>query len=200
MDLFTRLGDVNGLTAVLDTRADILVQMGEPLQALPGAVQAVEQAAVRHDDFMLHRAQRTLGRAHAALGRLVESESVLRDSIAGFERLDRPLSRAASLRDLGRVLQPPGPARRGHRGPRVRARLPREVRPHRQRRASTGSSPVSTPRSGPRVGVPVARRTAGGEVRASPEPQPIRSGFAADVASLRAEAGTVSSVTERTTR
>ncbi|CAN7275866.1 BTAD domain-containing putative transcriptional regulator [Knoellia sp. LjRoot47] len=105
MDLFTRLGDVNGLTAVLDTRADILVQMGEPLQALPGAVQAVEQAAVRHDDFMLHRAQRTLGRAHAALGRLVESESVLRDSIAGFERLDRPLSRAASLRDLGRVLQ-----------------------------------------------------------------------------------------------
>jgi hypothetical protein len=75
------------------------------MQALPGAVQAVEQAAVRHDDFMLHRAQRTLGRAHAALGRLVESESVLRDSIAGFERLDRPLSRAASLRDLGRVLQ-----------------------------------------------------------------------------------------------
>jgi len=105
MDLFTRLGDVNGLTAVIDTRADILVQMGEPMQALPGAVQAVEQAAVRHDDFMLHRAQRTLGRAHAALGRLVESESVLRDSIAGFERLDRPLSRAASLRDLGRVLQ-----------------------------------------------------------------------------------------------
>ncbi|GAA4114727.1 BTAD domain-containing putative transcriptional regulator [Knoellia locipacati] len=105
MDLFTRLGDVNGLTAVIDTRADILVQMGEPMQALPGAVQAVEQAAIRHDDFMLHRAQRTLGRAHAALGRLVESEAVLRDSIAGFERLDRPLSRAASLRDLGRVLQ-----------------------------------------------------------------------------------------------
>lgn len=105
MELFTRLGDVNGLTAVLDTRADILVQMGEPLQALPGAEQAVEQAAVRHDDFMLHRAQRTLGRAHAALGRLVESESVLRDSVAGFERLDRPLSRAASLRDLGHVLQ-----------------------------------------------------------------------------------------------
>ncbi|MFW5473410.1 BTAD domain-containing putative transcriptional regulator [Knoellia sp. CPCC 206450] len=105
MELFTRLGDVNGLTAVIDTRADILVQMGEPLKALPGAEQAVEQAAVRHDDFMLHRAQRTLGRAHAALGRLVESESVLRDSIAGFERLDRPLSRAASLRDLGHVLQ-----------------------------------------------------------------------------------------------
>jgi len=105
MELFTRLGDVNGLTAVLDTRADILVQMGEPLQALPGAEQAVEQAAVHHDDFMLHRAQRTLGRAHAALGRLVESESVLRASIAGFERLDRPLSRAASLRDLGHVLQ-----------------------------------------------------------------------------------------------
>ena len=105
MELFTRLGDVNGLTAVLDTRADILVQMGEPLQALPGAEQAVEQAAVRHDDFMLHRAQRTLGRARAALGRLAESEAVLRDSIAGFERLDRPLSRAASLRDLGRVLQ-----------------------------------------------------------------------------------------------
>lgn len=105
MELFTRLGDANGLTAVLDTRADILVQMGEPLKALPGAEQAVEQAAVRHDDFMLHRAQRTLGRAHAALGRLVESESVLRDSIAGFERLDRPLSRAASLRDLGHVLQ-----------------------------------------------------------------------------------------------
>lgn len=105
MELFTRLGDVNGVTAVLDTRADILVQMGDPQQALPGAEQAVDQAAVRHDDFMLHRAQRTLGRVHAALGRLIESESVLRDSIAGFERLDRPLSRAASLRDLGRVLQ-----------------------------------------------------------------------------------------------
>ncbi|MDT0212769.1 BTAD domain-containing putative transcriptional regulator [Rothia sp. ARF10] len=105
MELFSRLGDANGLTAVLDTRSDILVQMGEPLTALPGAEQAVEQAAVRHDDFMLHRAQRTLGRAHAALGRLAESESVLRDSIAGFERLDRPLSRAASLRDLGHVLQ-----------------------------------------------------------------------------------------------
>lgn len=105
MELFTRLGDVNGVTAVLDTRADILVQMGDPLQALPGAERAVEQAAMRHDDFMLHRAQRTLGRVHAALGRLMESESVLRDSIAGFERLDRPLSRAASMRDLGRVLQ-----------------------------------------------------------------------------------------------
>lgn len=103
-ELFVRLGDVNGVTAVLDTRADILVQMGEPDQALPAAEQAVEQAAVRHDDFMLHRAQRTLGRVHAALGRLEESESVLRDSIAGFERLDRPLSRAASLRDLGHVL------------------------------------------------------------------------------------------------
>jgi tetratricopeptide (TPR) repeat protein len=103
-ELFVRLGDVNGVTAVLDTRADILVQMGEPHQALPAAEQAVEQAAVRHDDFMLHRAQRTLGRVQAALGRLSESESMLRDSIAGFERLDRPLSRAASLRDLGRVL------------------------------------------------------------------------------------------------
>lgn len=103
-ELFVRLGDVNGVTAVLDTRADILVQMGEPDQALPAAEQAVEQAAMRHDDFMLHRAQRTLGRVQAALDRLEESESMLRDSIAGFERLDRPLSRAASLRDLGRVL------------------------------------------------------------------------------------------------
>lgn len=103
-ELFVRLGDVNGVTAVLDTRADILVQMGEPVAALPAAEQAVEQAAVRHDDFMLHRAQRTLGRVHAALGALDESETILRDSIAGFERLDRPLSRAASLRDLGRVL------------------------------------------------------------------------------------------------
>jgi DNA-binding SARP family transcriptional activator/tetratricopeptide (TPR) repeat protein len=105
MHLFSRLGDVNGVTAVFDTRADILVQMGDPVRALPDAEQAVQQAAARHDEFMLHRAQRTLGRAHAALGRLSESEAVLRDSIAGFERLDRPLSRAASLRDLGRVLQ-----------------------------------------------------------------------------------------------
>lgn len=103
-DLFVQLGDVNGVTAVLDTRADILVQMGEPHAALQPAQQAVEQAAMRHDDFMLHRAQRTLGRVHAALDRLDLSEAVLRDSIAGFERLDRPLSRAASLRDLGRVL------------------------------------------------------------------------------------------------
>lgn len=110
-DLFVQLGDVNGVTAVVDTRADILVQMGDPHQALPAAVQAVEQAAVRHDDFMLHRAQRTLGRVHAALGDLDESESVLRDSIAGFERLDRPLSRAASMRDLGRVLHLQGRAR-----------------------------------------------------------------------------------------
>ena len=105
MRLFSRLGDGNGVTAVLDTRADILVQMGDPVRALPDAEQAVRQAATRHDEFMLHRAQRTLGRAHAALGRLAESESALRDSITGFERLDRPLSRAASLRDLGRVLQ-----------------------------------------------------------------------------------------------
>lgn len=103
-ELFVRLGDVNGVTAVLDTRADILVQMGEPHAALPAAEGAVEQAAVRHDDFMLHRAQRTLGRVHAALGELDRSESVLRASISGFERLDRPLSRAASLRDLGTVL------------------------------------------------------------------------------------------------
>lgn len=103
-ELFVRLGDVNGVTAVLDTRGDILVQMGDPHRALPAAEQAVEQAAMRHDDFMLHRAQRTLGRVHTALDRLEEGESDLRASIAGFERLDRPLSRAASLRDLGRVL------------------------------------------------------------------------------------------------
>ena len=105
MELFARLGDVNGRTAVLDTRADLLVHMGEPAAALGAAREAVEQAGQRRDAFMLHRAQRTVGRALAGLGRLDDAEQALRDSVAGFEALVRPLSLAASLRDLGRVLQ-----------------------------------------------------------------------------------------------
>nr|WP_255523681.1 tetratricopeptide repeat protein [Terrabacter sp. MAHUQ-38] len=105
MELFARLGDVNGRTAVLDTRADLLVHMGEPAAALEAAREAVDQAGQRRDAFMLHRAQRTVGRALAGLGRLDDAEEALRASVAGFEALVRPLSLAASLRDLGRVLQ-----------------------------------------------------------------------------------------------
>jgi hypothetical protein len=54
---------------------------------------------------MRHRAQRTLGRAYAGLGRLTEAERLMRESAAGFDHLGRPLSLGATLRDLGRVLQ-----------------------------------------------------------------------------------------------
>ena len=102
---FTRLGDDNGHTAALDTRADLLVFMGEPQQARPDAELAVRRAAQRRDTFMLHRAQRTLGRALAGLGQLSAAEQALGESAAGFDALDRPLSLAATLRDTGRILQ-----------------------------------------------------------------------------------------------
>ncbi len=102
---FDRLGDQNGHTAALDTRADLLVYMGDPVAALPDAAEAVDRAGQRRDEFMLHRAQRTLGRAQAGLGRLADAERALWSSAEGFERLGRPLSLAATLRDIGLVLQ-----------------------------------------------------------------------------------------------
>jgi tetratricopeptide (TPR) repeat protein len=105
MDLFRRLGDANGATAVLDTRADLLVHMGDPGSALPPARDAVARASLHHDSFMLHRAQRTLGRALAGVGALPEAEEHLWSSARGFESLQRPLSLAATLRDIGRLLQ-----------------------------------------------------------------------------------------------
>jgi tetratricopeptide (TPR) repeat protein len=105
LELFDRIGDQNGHTAVLDTRADLLVHMGHHQAALPDAQQALDRSTRRRDGFMRHRAQRTLGRAYAGLGRLTEAERLMRESAAGFDHLGRPLSLGATLRDLGRVLQ-----------------------------------------------------------------------------------------------
>ncbi|HEY7718847.1 MAG TPA: BTAD domain-containing putative transcriptional regulator [Pedococcus sp.] len=105
LELVDRIGDQNGRTAVLDTRADLLVHMGHHQAALGDAREALDRATLRRDGFMRHRAQRTLGRALAGLGRLSEAEDLMRGSAAGFDQLGRPLSLAATLRDLGRVLQ-----------------------------------------------------------------------------------------------
>ena len=105
MARFGRLGDHNGRTAALDGRADLLVQMGNPGGALPDAQLAVDLSAQHRDSFILHRAQRTLGRAYAGLGLLDQAESALSESAQGFEQLGRPLSLAGTLRDIGRVIQ-----------------------------------------------------------------------------------------------
>lgn len=109
-ETFERLGDRRGCTAAIDTRADLFVHMGNFTDALPVAQEAVDQAAQCHDAFLLHRAERTLGRALAGCRRWPEAESRLRDSAVGFEQLGRPLSRAATLRDLARLLDGTGRA------------------------------------------------------------------------------------------
>ncbi|MGH3647494.1 MAG: BTAD domain-containing putative transcriptional regulator [Micromonosporaceae bacterium] len=98
--LFTRLGDTKGQTAMLDGKADLVNQMGDPAGALPVAEEAVRRAERARDRFLLHRAQRTLGRTYAGLDRGEEAEATLRASAAGFEAMGRPLSLAAALRDL----------------------------------------------------------------------------------------------------
>ncbi|MGH3656952.1 MAG: tetratricopeptide repeat protein, partial [Micromonosporaceae bacterium] len=98
--LFLRLGDRKSHTAMLDGRADLVAQMGDPRSAFPDAAEAVRRAAQTQDPFLLHRAQRTLGRVYTGLGRYDEALESLRDSVTGFEAMGRPLSLAATLRDL----------------------------------------------------------------------------------------------------
>ncbi|MGH3728795.1 MAG: BTAD domain-containing putative transcriptional regulator [Micromonosporaceae bacterium] len=110
LSLFLRLGDRKGHTAVLDGRADLVTQMGEPARALPDATAAVRRSAQARDAFLLHRSQRTLGRVYTGLGRVAAAVATFRDSAAGFEALGRPLSLAATLRDLARLYESQGRA------------------------------------------------------------------------------------------
>lgn len=107
-DIAIWLDDAQGRVAAMDCRADLLVHMRRYDEALPVAREAVEEAHRQRDVFVLHRSQRTLGRALAGLGRTDEARVLLLESAAGFERTERPLSRAATLRDLGRLLADDG--------------------------------------------------------------------------------------------
>lgn len=109
-DIATWLDDVRGRVAAVDSRADLLVHMQRFGEALPVAREAVDEARRQRDVFVMHRSQRTLGRALAGLGRLDEARLLLLESAAGFERTERPLSRAATLRDLGALLADSGRA------------------------------------------------------------------------------------------
>ncbi|MQA26878.1 MAG: tetratricopeptide repeat protein [Micromonosporaceae bacterium] len=105
MTLFTRLGNHKGCTAALDGRADLVTQMGQPASALADATEAVRRSAQARDAFLLHRAQRTLGRVYTGLGRFDDAAAALAASASGFEAMSRPLSLAGSLRDLARLYQ-----------------------------------------------------------------------------------------------
>jgi tetratricopeptide (TPR) repeat protein len=102
--LYERLQDVTGYTACLDAMADLLVQLGQPDEALARADLAVAAAVQHLDSFTQHRAERTRGRALAALHRDGEAEESFRASAAGFEAMGRPFSLAGTLRDLSGLL------------------------------------------------------------------------------------------------
>ena len=88
----------------LDARAEVSVALGHGPVALRQAEQAWRRADQARDVFLVARTRRSRAGALRLLGRLDEAAQQLRTSIEELTRIGRPLSVAASLRELVDVL------------------------------------------------------------------------------------------------
>ncbi len=100
-----RLLDDQGLLArALAGRAETRVALADGEAAL----REIERAIAIHEEWgdVVDRAedQRVLGVALAAVGRLDDAETTLRDAVTRARRLQRPVLHAAARRDLARLL------------------------------------------------------------------------------------------------
>lgn len=106
--LLQDLGEEHLLSYALDARSEMSYQLGRDDDALQEAEIVWRRATDAQDLFLAARARRTKARALAALGRLDEAASELRESIEECTALDRPLSVAAAMHDLSVVLSKQG--------------------------------------------------------------------------------------------
>jgi DNA-binding SARP family transcriptional activator/tetratricopeptide (TPR) repeat protein len=106
IDMFADLADHHSRTVALDARAETHLELGNLTEALADARAAVTLAVSLHNRYATAHARRTYGRALAAAGRTDVARRELAGSAEQFEALGRPLSVAASRRELAAVDDP----------------------------------------------------------------------------------------------